>query len=153
NSLPEFWQTCLADRFTYDPSLAQEAEFSWKEPPRDSRGRVHIERAATTNHNTADADRQVFHVGSGISAPRATFVPEPEFSQVARYEKFQGVVVLSIIVGADGRVHDVRIMRPLGLGQEETALTAVQTWRFAPSMREGKPVAVEMNIEVAYNLY
>jgi periplasmic protein TonB len=72
---------------------------------------------------------------------------------VARYEKFHGVVVLAIIVGKDGSVHDVRLLHPLGLGLDESAEKTVRTWSFLPATREGQPVAVEMTIEVAFNLY
>lgn len=152
NSLPEFWRKCLADQLTYDPSQAQETEFRWKEPSPPKRELVHMEPAATRDSNT-DPDRTVFHVGPGVSAPRATFTPEPQFSEIARYEKFQGVLVASVIVGTDGRLHGIRIVRPLGLGLDDSALSALQTWRFDPGKHDGKPVAVEMSIEVSFNLY
>src|SRR5215472_6019222 len=152
DSLPELWQKYLADRFTYDPSQALEAEFSWKEPPPPKRELVHIEPAATTDSNT-DPDRTVFHVGAGVAAPRVIFSPAPEFSEIARYEQFQGVLVTSVVVGTDGRLHNIRVLRPLGLGLDDSALSTLQTWRFDPAKRDGKPVAVEMNIEVDSHLY
>jgi len=152
NSLPEFWRKYLADKLTYDPSQAQEAEFSWKEPPSPKRELVHMEPAATRDSNP-DPDQTIFHVGPGVSTPRATFTPEPQFSEIARYEKFQGVIVASVIVGTDGRLHGIRVVRPLGLGLDDSALSTLQTWRFDPAKRDGKPVAVEMNIEVDFHLY
>jgi protein TonB len=95
----------------------------------------------------------IYHVGSGVSAPRAIYTPEPEFSEEARKAKFQGVVVLNIIVGVDGRVHNQRVVRSLGMGLDEKALEGVKAWKFDPSKKDGRPVAVEMNIEVAFNLY
>jgi len=153
NSLPEFWQECLANGFTYDPSQPQEAEFRWNEPPRDNRKMVHIEPAATRDRKIAGPEPDVLHIGSGVSAPRPTFTPEPQFSEIARYEQFQGVLVTRVIVGTDGRLHGIQVLRPLGLGLDDSALTALQTWRFDPSKRDGQPVAVEMNIEVAFHLY
>lgn len=95
----------------------------------------------------------IYHVGSGVSAPRAIYTPEPEFSEEARKAKYQGVVVLNIIVGVDGRVHSPRVVRSLGMGLDEKAVEGVKTWKFDPSKKDGRPVAVEMNIEVAFNLY
>jgi TonB family protein len=95
----------------------------------------------------------VFHVGDGVSAPRAIYTPEPEFSEEARKAKYQGVVVLNIIVGTDGRVHTPRVVRSLGMGLDEKAIEGVKTWKFDPSKKDGRAVAVEMNIEVAFNLY
>jgi TonB family protein len=95
----------------------------------------------------------IFHVGEGVSAPRAIYTPEPEFSEEARKAKYQGVVVLNIIVGTDGRVHNPRVVRALGMGLDEKAIEGVKTWKFDPSKKDGRAVAVEMNIEVAFNLY
>ncbi|HEX3154943.1 MAG TPA: TonB family protein [Candidatus Angelobacter sp.] len=95
----------------------------------------------------------IFHVGDGVSAPRPIFTPEPEFSEEARKAKYQGVVVLNIVVGTDGRVHNPRVVRSLGMGLDEKAIEGVKTWKFDPSKRDGRAVAVEMNIEVSFNLY
>ncbi|HEY4676251.1 MAG TPA: TonB family protein [Candidatus Angelobacter sp.] len=95
----------------------------------------------------------IFHVGDGVSAPRPIFTPEPEFSEEARKAKYQGVVVLNIVVGTDGRVHSPRVVRSLGMGLDEKAIEGVKTWKFDPSKKDGRAVAVEMNIEVAFNLY
>jgi len=95
----------------------------------------------------------IFHVGEGVSAPRPIFTPEPEFSEEARKAKYQGVVVLNIVVGTDGRVHNPRVVRSLGMGLDEKAMEGVKTWKFDPSKKDGRAVAVEMNIEVAFNLY
>lgn len=95
----------------------------------------------------------IFHVGDGVSPPRPIFTPEPEFSEEARKAKFQGVVVLTIIVGTDGRVHSPRVARSLGMGLDEKAIETVKIWKFDPSKKDGRAVAVEMNVEVGFNLY
>jgi TonB family protein len=91
--------------------------------------------------------------GGGVSAPHLIYDPEPEYSEEARKQKYQGVVILQVVVGDDGRPHDVRIMRSVGLGLDEKALEAVRTWRFAPGMLNGRPVAVLVNIQVNFRLY
>src|SRR5579872_1159141 len=50
----------------------------------------------------------------GVTAPRAIFKPDPEYSPEARQAKFQGTVVVSVIIGADGRAHSVHVERSLG---------------------------------------
>ncbi len=95
----------------------------------------------------------LFRIGNGVSPPRPIFTPEPEFSEEARKAKYQGVVVMEIIVGADGRVRDPKVVRSLGMGLDEKAKEKVLTWKFDPAKREGRPVAVQMAIEVAFNLY
>jgi periplasmic protein TonB len=95
----------------------------------------------------------VFRVGGGVSAPVPIYQPEAQFSEEARKTKHQGTVLLSLIVGADGRPREMRVVRPLGMGLDEKALEAVKQWRFEPAKRDGTPVAVYINIEVNFNLY
>ncbi len=92
-------------------------------------------------------------MGGDVKAPKIRFSPEPEFSEAARYEKFQGVVVVDLVVDHDGKVRNVKIVRPLGLGLDEQAVAMIKTWSFEPAKLDGKPVPVEMNVEVAFNLY
>jgi protein TonB len=94
-----------------------------------------------------------YRVGGGVSAPRAIYDPDPEYSEEARKAKHQGTVLLWIVVGPDGRPRDIRVQRALGMGLDEKAVAAVRTWRFAPAMKDGHPVAVEVNIEVNFRLY
>jgi len=95
----------------------------------------------------------VFHVGGGVSAPKVIFQPDPEYSDEARRAKFQGSVLLGIVVGPDGRPYDVRVSRSLGMGLDEKAIEAVRQWRFDPSRKDGQPVAVGVNVEVTFRLY
>jgi periplasmic protein TonB len=95
----------------------------------------------------------VFRVGGGVSAPRAVYSPEPEYSEEARKAKYQGTCVLWLVVGPDGRPRDVRVTRSLGLGLDEKAIETVRTWKFEPAMKDGKPVAVQISVEVDFRLY
>jgi TonB family protein len=95
----------------------------------------------------------VFSIGNGITAPRATYNPDPEYSDEARRGKFQGNVVLSLIVDPTGRVRDIHVARSLGMGLDEKAIEAVKKWKFAPGMKDGHPVAVAVNVEVNFRLY
>jgi periplasmic protein TonB len=95
----------------------------------------------------------VFRVGGGVSAPRPVSTPDPEYSEEARKAKYQGTCVLWLVVGPDGRPRDIKIARSLGLGLDEKAIEAVRQWRFEPAMKDGKPVAVQINVEVSFRLY
>jgi TonB family protein len=95
----------------------------------------------------------VFRVGGGVSAPRAIYSPDPEYSEEARKAKFQGTCVLALVVGPDGRPRDIHVVRSLGLGLDEKAIEAVSKWKFEPSMKDGKPVASQISVEVDFRLY
>jgi TonB family protein len=94
-----------------------------------------------------------FRVGGGVSAPSAIYAPDPEYSEEARNAKHQGTVLLWVVVGPDGAPRDIRVQRSLGMGLDEKAIEAVRKWKFEPSMRDGHPVAVQVNIEVNFRLY
>lgn len=90
---------------------------------------------------------------NGVSSPRPLYTPEPEFSEEARKSKYQGVVVLVAVIGVDGRVHSPRVSRSLGMGLDEKALDIVKVWKFDPGKKDGRPVPVEMSLEIQFNLY
>lgn len=94
-----------------------------------------------------------FRVGNGVSAPRAIYSPDPEYSDEARRAKFQGYVVLALVIDPTGRVRDIHVARSLGMGLDEKALEAVRNWKFMPGMKDGRPVAVQVNVEVNFRLY
>lgn len=90
--------------------------------------------------------------GRGVTPPQLLQKVEPEFSEEARKAKYQGVVVLSIEVDANGNVRNVRVQRGLGLGLDEKAIDAVSRWRFRPGLFDGKPVATEATVQVTFQL-
>lgn len=96
----------------------------------------------------------VFRVGGNVSAPVCLFCPDPEYSEEARKAKYQGLVLIRVVVGADGRIvsQTIRIVKALGMGLDEQAVRTVQQWRFRPASRFGKPVAVLMDVEVNFRL-
>jgi TonB family protein len=96
---------------------------------------------------------EAFRPGNGVSAPRAIYDPEPEYSDEARRIRYQGVVVLSVVVDPSGHPRNIHILRALGLGLDEKAIQAVQKWKFEPGMKDGRPVAVAVNVEVNFRLY
>jgi TonB family protein len=98
-------------------------------------------------------DDQIYHVGNGTSLPRPTYTPEPEFSEEARHARFQGVVVMKVVVSKTGNIVRIKLEKVLGKGLDENAMEKLKSWRFEPATRKGQPVAVEMNIEVAFHLY
>ena len=95
-----------------------------------------------------------YRIGEGgITAPRATYDPEPDYSEEARKAKYQGTSVLQVVIDAAGIPRDVRVARAAGMGLDEKAIEAVRRWRFQPGMKDGRPVAVLVNVQVNFRLY
>src|SRR5690242_11899790 len=87
-------------------------------------------------------DERVYKVGGEIMPPFPVYSPQPSYSERARNAKLEGIVVISVVVTSQGRVSQVRIVKPLGLGLDQNTVESVKKWKFRPAMRAGIPVAV-----------
>jgi len=94
----------------------------------------------------------VYKIGGGVSSPQLLFKVEPEYSEEARKAKFQGTVLLYVEVDEKGLPRNIKVIRPLGLGLDQKAIEAVEKWKFTPGKKDGKPVAVQAQIEVNFRL-
>jgi len=80
--------------------------------------------------------------------------PDPLYSEEARKTKLQGSVMLSVLVGADGRVKDVRVIHGIGMGLDENAMQAVRNWQFLPAKDAAqRPVASWIRVETVFRLF
>src|SRR5260370_36636391 len=93
-----------------------------------------------------------YRIGGGVSAPTLIFKVEPEYSEEARKAKFQGTVMLNVVVDEKGNPRDIKVTRPLGLGLDQKAIEAVGKWKFSPGKKDGKPVPVLALVEVNFRL-
>jgi TonB family protein len=93
-----------------------------------------------------------YKIGGGVSAPSLLHKVEPEYSEEARKAKYQGTVVLFVVVDENGNPKELKVIRPLGLGLDQKAIEAVQKWKFRPGMKDGRAVAVQATIEVNFRL-
>jgi len=95
---------------------------------------------------------EVLKVGRGVSPPTVISRVEPSYSDEARDAKYQGTVVVRATVHKDGTLTVDKVVRELGLGLDQKAIEALEMWKFKPATRNGEPVAVDLNIEVNFNL-
>jgi TonB family protein len=97
----------------------------------------------------------VHRVGGEITPPRPTYKPEPSFTQFARRFRIQGQMGLVLTLNEQGEPQDISIVKPLGAGLDESAVAAIQQWRFEPSRMKdsGEAVKVRIQIDVDYRFY
>jgi protein TonB len=94
------------------------------------------------------------HAGmGGIHDPVLIHSVEPEFSEQARKSKFSGNVQVYLWVDELGNPSHIRVIRGVGMGLDEKAVEAVRQYRFKPAIQNGKPVKVDMYIDVDFNIY
>ena len=96
---------------------------------------------------------EIVRILKGVTAPRGFYLPDPEYSETARKNKYQGTCVLNAVVGTDGAVRATWVVRPVGEGLDEKALESVQQWKFTPASSAGKPVAAPVTVEVSFHLH
>ena len=85
---------------------------------------------------------------------KCSYCPDPEYTDEARHEKLQGSVTMRVLVTADGRAGQIRIVRGLGLGLDERAVDKVRTWRFQPARDANKNAIAEwVTVEATYRLF
>jgi protein TonB len=100
--------------------------------------------------NTGGGPRRI---GGGVSAPQLIFSVEPEFSEEARKAKVAGNVLVNLWVDTNGMPSHVHVIRGVGMGLDEKAVEAVRQYKFKPAMENGKPVLVELNVEVNFQIF
>jgi TonB family protein len=90
----------------------------------------------------------------GVLSPTCYFMPNPPYTHEAKEAKFSGVVPVEAVVGLDGRVTNIHILKPMGLGLDDTIFRTMQTWKCKPgNAPNGKPVATLVMFELHFKLY
>jgi TonB family protein len=110
--------------------------------------KAHVAQLSPKRQATAGASK----IGNGVTAPQVVNKIEPSYSIEARAAKVQGTVVLSVMIGADGKTSDIQLRQSVGYGLDEQALDAVAQWTFKPGMRDGMAVPVQASIQVNFRL-
>jgi TonB family protein len=92
-------------------------------------------------------------VGPGITPPRALSTPDPKYPRQEQKAGAQGMVILWLIVDANGHPQNIKVARSLSADFDKSAIECVQKWRFSPAVRDGNPLPVQINVEVNFRLY
>lgn len=101
--------------------------------------------------NTGDAEGPL-QIGNGVSSPKKIYTPQPRYTEEGRQARIQGTVILQAVIDADGRVQDVKVLKGLPMGLDQSAIDTVKTWQYEPALRDGKPVAVYLNLLINFSL-
>jgi periplasmic protein TonB len=95
-----------------------------------------------------------YQPGNGVTLPELIKEVKPSYTGDAMRAKVQGMVTMRAVVNPDGSVGSVEITRSLDshFGLDEEAVRTVKLWRFRPGLRLGKPVPVQIEIEMSFTL-
>lgn len=85
--------------------------------------------------------------------PSCYYAPAPPYTKEAKKKKFQGVVRVEGVVGLDGRVTNIRIIKSPGLGLDESVTKTLQGWKCTPAIGpQGKPVPAIVPFEISFRV-
>jgi len=94
-------------------------------------------------------------IQGGVAAetpPRAIYSPQPEYTDEARQSRREGICVVSLMVGIDGRPSNVVVTKKLGMGLDEKAVEALRKWKFEPARRSGRPVPARLSLSLSFKI-
>jgi hypothetical protein len=91
-------------------------------------------------------------ISTVTSAPKLKVEVKPEYSKEMIAAKVQGVIRAELLVGADGKVKEIKILNDLGFGTRQAAHDLFLKLQFEPAMRDGTPVAVLITFSIRYVL-
>ena len=98
--------------------------------------------------------QEIYRPGNGVSVPTIVKQVNPDYTSEAKAARIEGNVLLECVVRPDGKVSDVAVIRSLDsvLGLDRQAVKALRQWVFKPGQKDGKDVAVRLQIEMKFTL-
>jgi periplasmic protein TonB len=110
--------------------------------------------ALCQDDSTKTESEPIHEAQASMKPPRATYAPDPKFPERERKsrQRGKGTVLLSLVVNPDGLPSDIKVSRTLSPEFDQAAMDAVKKWRFSPATRDGKPVAMQIKVEVTFHL-
>jgi TonB family protein len=105
---------------------------------------------SASNTQSSATPNQAMHIGGNIKKPIVIYQANPEYSQQAKAAKFSGNVEVYLWVDTNGRPSHIRVVKGVGMGLDEKAVQAVRQYRFEPATLDGKPVPVDLYIDVNF---
>lgn len=104
------------------------------------------------NEKNGDAgDEPVYTLSDGVTAPRVIKQVNPQYSPGSKGIRIQGSVLIGTVVTSRGTPKNTRVVRGLEKDVDAAAVTAVNQWLFEPGKKNGKPVAVSVQIEIHFH--
>jgi len=100
----------------------------------------------------APATKKIYRVGGEVKEPRPVSIVQPDYPPIARTAHAQGVVVIDAVINEDGDIVQAHVVSGPGL-LVAAALRAVARWKYEPTILDGTPVPIEMQVQVHFSMH
>ena len=108
--------------------------------------------AAAAQSGSQTGGDATLKVSAAVMAGQKISSVNPIYPPEAKADKVQGPVVLSVKINKDGEPVDVHVKQGVRSDLDESAVTAVQQWRWKPFLLNGNPTDVKTTVTVNYSL-
>jgi protein TonB len=89
--------------------------------------------------------------GGSVRPPAKIVHVAPQYPQIARASRVQGIVIIEATIDSHGNVESTAVLRSIPL-LDQAALDAVRQWKFTPTLLNGVAVPVIMTVTVNFEL-
>jgi TonB family protein len=111
--------------------------------------------AAVAMTSVARAQERVYDRNDqDVTLPKVVKSVKANYTKEALQAHIEGTVTMSVVVQNDGKIGEVTVTQSLDTvyGLDDAAVTAIKQWEFAPGTKDGKPVAVRVDVEMSFHM-
>ena len=77
----------------------------------------------------------------------------PDSNDYAQAAGVAGRALYRVVIGADGKPGEIAVVRPIGFGLDENAVSSIGKAAFQPAVKDGKPAAETLDLAVLFRIY
>jgi protein TonB len=114
----------------------------------DSSSKISTAAPADFPNDEAFAAYQL--VTKEVKPPKAKSAPDPAYPELPPYTEPNGVVYMLVGINTKGHVELVHVLRASNPAFETSAVDTVKKWKFSPGKKDGKPVPVQITVEMKF---
>lgn len=115
---------------------------------------IHVTGSGVSNSSATRASQpHRIRVGGNVQAANLLRQVKPPYPPQALAAGIEGSVVLSAVIGTDGSLSSIRVLKSMGQEMDEAAISAVRQWVYKPTLLNGEPAEVSTDITVSFNLH
>lgn len=89
----------------------------------------------------------------GVTKLKVIAKQPARYTDRARQANVQGTIRIAVLFGSNGRILHTLLLKRLGYGLDEQALSAARQIKFEPQTKDGKPISVVRIVEYTFNIY